>query len=66
MSTALAKPFIAAPAAVRSTVRPQRVEPVVRVAAPQAARVLDPQRGWQQLSLFGRPLGAPSAPSRTD
>jgi hypothetical protein len=66
VSIASAKPLLAAPAAVRSTVRPQRVEPVLRVSAPQAARVLDPQGGWQQLSLFGRSHVAPAAPSRTD
>ena len=55
------------PPATRSAVMPQRVTPVTRVAAPQAARVLDPHHGgWQQLSLFGRPAGAPSGPSRTD
>lgn len=54
------------PPATRSAVLPQRVTPVTRVAAPQAARVLDPHHGWQQLSLFGRPVVAPSGPSRTD
>jgi hypothetical protein len=54
------------PPAVRSAVLPQRVTPVTRVATPQAARVLDPHHGWQQLSLFGRPVGAPTGPSRTD
>jgi hypothetical protein len=54
------------PPAARSAVLPQRVTPVTRVAAPQAARVLDPHHGWQQLSLFGRPAGALPGPSRTD
>ena len=52
--------------ATRAVVVPQRVAVVSRVTPSQPTRVLDVHHAWQQLSLFGRPAGALSGPSRTD